>query len=281
MSQGKLPRSGAMPAPPQTTYAVGPKGVPMPPVAQEHAEGAAGIASPENRLPEKDARKLIESCQGLVKSLAWKIHRKVPPSVELDDLVAYGQVGLAQAARDFDPTRGGQFTTYAYYRIRGAILDGLSQMSWFSRHDYHACRYERMANEVMHAEAEEGSRTGQVDVSGEVHWMARVSGALGVAYLTSGLEAKDQQVGDAMVDSQEPSALAGDREILAKLVHLVDNLPREARELIRAAYFEGTTLEEAGRRVGISKAWASRLHAKTLVRLGHALKLLGASDEQR
>src|SRR5437867_7017327 len=91
---------------------------------------------------EKSARKplepeiqvLIEGCQGLVRSLAWKIHRKLPPHVELDDLIAFGQLGLVQAARDYDPSKGSKFITYAYYRIRGSIFDGLSKMAWFNRH---------------------------------------------------------------------------------------------------------------------------------------------------
>src|SRR4051812_22091921 len=89
-------------------------------------------------------QQLVHSCQGLVRSLAWQIHRKCPAQVELDDLIAYGQVGLAQAANEFDPVRANQFTTYAYYRIRGAILDGLSQLSWFRSYEKRA-RYERMA----------------------------------------------------------------------------------------------------------------------------------------
>ena len=74
-------------------------------------------------------QQLVVSCQGLVRSLAWKIHCKLPRSVDLEDLVCYGQIGLVEAARDFDSSRGGQFTTYAYYRIRGAILDGMSKMA--------------------------------------------------------------------------------------------------------------------------------------------------------
>ena len=71
-----------------------------------------------------------------MRSLASRIHHKLPPYVDLEDLVAYGQMGLAEAARDFDPARGTQFSTFAYYRIRGAIYDGLAKMSWFSRVEY-------------------------------------------------------------------------------------------------------------------------------------------------
>ncbi len=142
------------------------------------AATVAGGAAPET------SQKLMEGCQGLVKSLAWKIHRKLPPQVDLDDLISFGQVGLAEAARNFEPARGGKFITYAYYRIRGAIFDGLCKMSWFSRHDYHASRYERMAGEVVRLEAEdaEESAAGPED---DARWLQGVSSTLVVVYLAT------------------------------------------------------------------------------------------------
>src|ERR1035437_5240084 len=92
---------------------------------------------------------LIEECQGLVRSLASRIHHKLPPHVDIDDLVAYGQMGLAEAARDYDPGRETQFSTFAYYRIRGAIYDGLAKMSWFSRIEYRRRRKRQMAGQVL------------------------------------------------------------------------------------------------------------------------------------
>ena len=78
--------------------------------------------------PAKTSRQLIEDNQGLVRSLAKRIHRGLPSHVEFEDLVSYGQAGLAEAARSFDPEVGSQFSTFAYYRIRGAIYDGLAKM---------------------------------------------------------------------------------------------------------------------------------------------------------
>ena len=76
---------------------------------------------------------LVFSHQGLVRAIARGIHRSFPSYIDLDDLIGYGQLGLTQAARDFDPERGIQFSTFAYYRIRGAILDGANQMNWLKR----------------------------------------------------------------------------------------------------------------------------------------------------
>ena len=75
--------------------------------------------------------------------------------------------------------------------------------------------------------------------------------------------------------------VVSEREICSKLHELIDSLPQEAGQLIRAAYFEGLTLQEAGQRLGIGKSWASRLHAKTLQRLGRSLRLMGVADCER
>ncbi|HEV3023784.1 MAG TPA: sigma-70 family RNA polymerase sigma factor, partial [Pirellulales bacterium] len=195
----------------------------------------------------------------------------------LEDLVGYGQIGLAEAARDFDPGRGGQFTTYAYYRVRGAIFDGLGKMSWFDRADYARGRYAAMADEVLALEGTEGP---PASLDGEVRWLQEVSGTLSMVYLCS--QASEEQGEGAgagsVVDRSTPSppAMAIAKETAHKLRELIDALPADAATLIKAAYFEGLSLKAAGERLGISKAWASRLHAKALGQLARALTRLEA-----
>lgn len=220
---------------------------------------------------------LIISCQGLVRSLAWKIHAGLPRRIELDDLVSFGQVGLAEAARDFEPQRGISFTTYAYYRIRGAIFDGLAKMAWFSRADHARLRYESSANRVLELESDEGEGG---DVKGDIRWLKQVGGTLAMAYLCSQRSGDETDAAAALEDHSllAPPTAAIQQETARKLHELIDELPADAAALIRATYFEGLTLKEAGERIGISKAWASRLHARTLERLGRALTRLGMAD---
>lgn len=223
---------------------------------------------------------LIDECQGLVRSLAVAIHRKLPPNVELDDLIAYGQVGLVEAAREFDPARGNRFSTYAYYRIRGAIYDGLSKMSWFGRNEQSQLRAEERANAVLEAEAEEHSQPGAPEaLESDLRWFRRVTRALAVVHLATGTPPGEAGQSESLVDPGAPNAVsvAMREELYRKLHEVIETLPQDAAALIRATYFEGLTLQEAGRRIGISKSWASRLHAKALQRLAHALKVQGIS----
>ncbi len=227
----------------------------------------------------KTRDQLIDECQGLVRSLSTKIWKTLPKHLDLDDLISYGQVGLAEAARDFDGNRGGQFTTFAYYRIRGAIYDGLSKMSWVNRSHYKRIKCRQMADNLLRLENEGAAATGP-ELEDGLRWLTNVTSTLAVVYLSTlsggGEDGEPLEIADG--DSPSPQAVAIDRETHAKMHQLIDELPPEARSLIRATYFEGLTLTEAGQRLGIGKAWASRLHAKALQRLARSLRLAGVSD---
>ena len=221
---------------------------------------------------------LIEQGQPLVHSLAAKIHRSVGGSTELQDLIGYGELGLAEAAKDFDPQQGCRFTTFAYYRIRGAIYDGLSKMSWTSRAQYHRLKYEQMANETLSADA--GDSRDSNSGSGAA-WFGNVTGKLAVAYFVSGGESKPGGIRDSTVEDlgmATASSIVALQEINRKLHELVDGLPEAERSLINRVYFEGSTMQKAAGELGISKSWASRLHARILDKLAQALRRLGASD---
>src|SRR5687768_4968173 len=133
----------------------------------------------------KPAENVMVDYLGLVRALAWKIHQKVPRHIELDDLFGYGCVGLAEAAKSFDPGRGLKFTTFAYYRIRGAILDGLSKMSWFDPADFHSGAYEQSSPDDD-ADSTDSSRGKGVNMDEELAWFQSAAQRLHVTSLTDG-----------------------------------------------------------------------------------------------
>lgn len=222
--------------------------------------------------PIVSTAELMQQCQGLVRSLAKQIHATLPRSAELDDLIGYGQVGLAEAARVFNPDVNVKFSTFAYYRIRGAIFDGVSKMAWFRKPSASQARYERGANAVLEESLSDTANDARGDVYADTRWLNDISRTLAVAYLTSQsrpLEFEDD-------DSEDPAAATADRELSERLHQLVDRLPGEAQSIIRGIYFEGLSLQDAGARLGVSKSWASRLHSRILDRLGRELRRLGA-----
>ncbi len=222
------------------------------------------------------ATELIAEGQALVRSLALRIYRNLPMRVDLEDLIAYGELGLAQAARDFKLEHGCQFSTFAYYRIRGEIYDGIAKMTWTSRARYRRIRYEQMANQVLDGEREEEGRSS--GGSAHVDWFTRTTEKLAVVYLASGVDQERNLMDDAPDPSQEPGERVMLLEVGEKLRNLVKTLPTTESRLIQLVYFEGYTLQDAASVLGYSKSWTSRLHAKVLEELAMRMRRMGIHE---
>lgn len=220
-----------------------------------------GIDNTQSR--QERTSQLMTNCQGLVRSIAWKIHQKLPRHVDMEDLIGFGQVGLAEAARDFDESRGINFSTYSYYRIRGAILDGLNKMTWFSRADFNRGRYEQVANDVLAVDAAESE-----SFSSGLSWFSSTTSALTSVYLISQLGSDDSRPPEKQDEAADlDRKRVEESDLLVRMRQLIQELPEQQRSIIEGVYFDGLTIKAAGERVGISKAWASRLHKQTLEQL--------------
>src|SRR4051812_12347115 len=103
--------------------------------------------------------RLIEQHLSLVQAIAGKLKRTLGRAIEFEDLVGYGSKGLVEAAERFDARQGTSFTTFAYYRVRGAMLDGLRTMGWYSRSDYARYRAEERSNEYLKSVADRDAAT--------------------------------------------------------------------------------------------------------------------------
>jgi RNA polymerase sigma factor for flagellar operon FliA len=217
-----------------------------------------------------DRNQLVEECQGLVRHLAQQVRKRLPSWVEMDDLIGYGQLGLLQAARDFDPERGNKFSTFAFYRIRGSIYEGVNKLMWFRASRSPESKYGPMADDLLETSSEQSPAAGSTDLAAEASWLGRMTASLAMIYLVSaGDEGKPLDV----IDSKTAAPWSGlaDSESKAKLVEALEKLPPDAAALLRAVYYEDRTLQEAADRLGISKSWASRMHAKALEQLAQKL----------
>jgi RNA polymerase sigma factor for flagellar operon FliA len=226
--------------------------------------------------PAPSREQLINQAQGLVYSLASGISRSLPVRADMEDLIAYGELGLAQAARDFDAGYGVAFTTFAYHRIRGAIYDGLAQMTWTSRAQYRRLRHLQMAEEVVAQDAQSAPPSGRETLESGVRWLRSVTDQLATVFLTS--QGDEGGIRDSAIEDPRASVttIVALQEIGQKLHRLIDELPDIERRLIKAVYLDGSTLQMAATSLGVSKSWASRLHAKALGSLAKTLRRLGA-----
>src|SRR4051812_21483119 len=140
-------------------------------------------------LMAAERNRLVEQHLSLVQAIAAKLKRTLGRSIEFEDLVAYGAKGLIEAAERFDPQQKVAFTTFAYYRIRGAMLDGLRTMGWYSRADYARYRAEERANEYLQNQADrEGAAKddGDKPEAGEaLEGIAKILSGVATIHITS------------------------------------------------------------------------------------------------
>src|SRR5580704_17235232 len=98
-------------------------------------------------------QQLVEKHFEYVVRIAKQVKRSISPNIETDDLISYGMTGLIEAANRYDPTLGANFSTFSYYRIRGAIYDGLRTMGTLSRTEYRRQRFEEKASAYMESDS--------------------------------------------------------------------------------------------------------------------------------
>ncbi|HEV7559003.1 MAG TPA: sigma-70 family RNA polymerase sigma factor [Kofleriaceae bacterium] len=218
-----------------------------------------------------DAARLVALHLDLPRRAAAMIYPRVKQHVEFDELVGLANTGLAEAAQRFDPSRGVSFQTFAWYRTQGAIYDGLRRMSQLPKRVWAKLVALRAASDYLEQRGERdagAAARGIPEASGADALVAvrAAMAAIRTMYLTS-LETMQEGGFDTPADAP----LAGDhldaKRLGAKLPAAIAVLPERERTLMTKVYWEGKTLVEAGGDLGVSKSWASRLHAQAVERL--------------
>lgn len=198
-----------------------------------------------------------------VRSIAAAVRRQFGNRLDFEDLLAYGNVGLLEAAERFDEKIGANFLTFAHYRIRGAIFDGLRKMGVLRGADQRSAYLSERANTYLTSNA--ARDTGRATSFGDD--IQEIEGAVMslAAAFAVGLEGLERlQIKD---ESLSPEERLEHRELRERAAAALEQLPDNERRLLVAYYFENKTLEEAGGALGLSKSWSSRLHARAIDRL--------------
>jgi RNA polymerase sigma factor for flagellar operon FliA len=134
-----------------------------------------------------------------------------------------------------------------------------------------------MAEEVIAEDAQSSPSDGSESLESGVRWLRSVTDKLAAVFLTSqtddGRSLRDSTIEDPRATGP---VIVAQQEISLRLHRLIDELPDVERRLIRSIYLDGKTLQQAAQSLGISRSWASRLHAKALEMLARTLRRLGA-----
>ncbi len=209
---------------------------------------------------------LIEHHRGYARALAAEILKKLPPHAERDELESAADLGLVEAANAFDPSRGVQFRTFAYYRIRGAVYDCIRKLTWLSKTDYDKLRFEASANDFL-ADYSSGSEAGGSPETG-LEEVRGLTDSLATAYLLS-LDAEGVRTPEDPTPAAEERLI--DSEQRGMLREVIGKLPERNRVAIESYYYQGLTLEEVGKKIGLSKSRASRVVARSVEMLREAM----------
>ncbi len=224
---------------------------------------------------------LIEAHLFQVKFIAERLAAKLPPSVDIDDLMGAGMLGLLDAVDKFDPNKGVMFRTYAEMRVRGAMLDSLRDLDWAPR----SMRRRAREIEAAYVEAERTrGRSTDADVAAvlgiPVHEFQLLVGQLRGLTVTA-LDAiedeekgRSQPAGDA---SQTPLALYERTEARDCLADAVDQLPERERQVVALYYVEELTMKEIGAVIGVTESRVSQIHTQAIVRLRACLSSIRGS----
>jgi len=229
---------------------------------------------------DRDAQ--LRQYSPLVHRLAHHMIAKLPASVEVDDLIQVGMIGLTEALARYEPSQGVQFETFASQRIRGAMLDELREGDWLSRGS------RKMQKDIEHAvqkleqrlqrapkESEIASELG-VPLAEYQQMLSRVRGAQ-LVYLEdmSGKGDDEDHFLDRYLpaDAQsDPQSLLGDQRMRSALIDAINKLPEREQYVMSMYYEHDMNLKEIAAVLGVTESRICQLHSQSIARLRARLR---------
>ncbi len=208
----------------------------------------------------------------LVRRLAHHLMGRLPASVQLDDLIQAGVVGLLEAARHYDNGHGASFETYAGIRIRGAMLDEVRRQDWSPRSAHRAAR--EISEAVRRVEARTGREASAAEIASELgvaveayHDMLRKV-AEGRVFSLEDMFGPDQSADDMLCgDSDDPARECLRRGFSEATAEAIAGLPEREQLVLSLYYDQELNLKEIGEVLGVSESRVCQIHAQVLVRL--------------
>lgn len=214
----------------------------------------------------------------LVKRIAYQLAAKLPASVQLDDLIQAGMIGLLDALNNFDETQGAQFETYASQRVRGAMLDELREIDWVPRSVRKNARdIERAITVLQQQLGSPPSEQSIADHMGLVlqEYQAMLADARGhqLVYYEDFQNESDEPVELNITDGRpEPLSILQDEGMKHALVGAIEELPERERMVMAMYYQEDLNLKEVGAVLGVSESRVCQIHTQAVMRLRTKLK---------
>ena len=229
--------------------------------------------------PAKDER--VAQYLPLVRFVAERIHRRLPPGVDLESLVHSGVVGLLEALDRFDPKRGVDFEIYARYRIQGEVMQCLRSLDWVSRsvrswgRKMEAARAKLAGKFVREPVAEEMAKELEIPLDSYYRLDQQVNDAtlLSLEDLSISSEADWERAQEKSTNNPflDPLSFVESKDLVEKLASAVAALPERERRVVTFYYHEELTLREIGEILDLSEGRICQIFAQAVGRLRVAL----------
>ena len=233
-----------------------------------NASGAAAYRAQSNA----DAAQIVERHSELVRRIAHHLAARLPSSVEVDDLIQAGMLGLIEAARNFQADQGASFETYASIRIRGAMIDEIRRGDWVPRSVHR--RYRDVVAATREVEQKTGRAASAQEVAtamgvplAEYHAMLEDAARGQLLSLDEQIEEHDGEPRLAKHDGLTPARAFEDRAFRSALGEAIGFLP-EREQLVLSLYYEQEmNLREIGAVLNVSESRVCQIHGQAMLRL--------------
>jgi len=237
-------------------------------------------------IANRDVNAIVNELAPLVKRISYHFMAKLPASVEVDDLIQAGLIGLLDAAKNFDDTQGAQFETYAIQRIRGSILDELRQADWLPRNVRKNLR--KIETAVSKLEQQFGRAPRETELAehlqvplDEYQHMLLDARGYQLLHYEDFQESEDSDFFDSYLgaDPQRgPLEALEDEGFRRNLVQAISALPDREKLVMGLYYEQEMNLKEIGEVLGVSESRVCQLHSQAVARLRARMKTWTAKN---
>lgn len=235
----------------------------------------------QQQLPE-DRTTLIKNHLKLVDIISGRMVTQVPAFMNRDDIKSAGMMGLIDAANKFKPEKKILFKTFAEYRIRGAILDEMRKLDWFSRSlrekqtNLNRCMTELERTLGRYPEEQEMADKMGITLDEYQNMLGQVS-HLGCISLNETMD--DSETGnsfqDALIDTHKgssPVEILEQHELTHVIADILEQLSEKEQLVVSLYYYEELTQKEIAEVLGVSEGRISQLHSQALIKLKTKVK---------
>jgi len=223
-------------------------------------------------IDDSDQHELVEKHVQLVKRIAYHLVSRLPPSVQVQDLIQSGMIGLLEASRNYNPAQGASFETYAGIRIRGSMLDEIRRSDWTPRSVHRKVRM--VAEAVRNIENEKGRDARDHEVAEvlemslqDYHKILQDAAGCRVFSFDDPTVLGDEPEHDNSDPASSPLEAVQKQDFQGALAKSIATLPERERMVMSLYYDEELNLREIGDVLGVSESRVCQIHGQALVRL--------------